>query len=136
MLEPKPAVVTSSSLIGRDAELAYLDAVALRARAGSFELAVVSGEAGIGKTALLRAWASRRVAAGETALFAACGALDRALPLDALLSALGQFLRRLGPEASADLLDADAHAGLLGERVCVASVPWCGCSQLAVPSGA
>ncbi len=105
---PEPTAIAPGSLIGRDDELAYLDSVALRARAGSFELAVVSGEPGIGKTALLRCWAGRRAAAGETTLIASCGPLDRALPLDALLSALGQLLRRLGPEASADLLDADA----------------------------
>ena len=47
---------------------------------------------------------------------AACGQLDRAMPLDALLTALASLLRRLGPEATADLLGADAPmlAPLLG----------------------
>jgi len=111
MAPPEPAaasVAALSGLVGRAEELAYLDAIALRARGGSFELAVVSGEAGIGKTALLRAWAGGREAAGETVLLASCGPLDRALPLDALLSSLGQLMRRLGPEESADLLDADS----------------------------
>ena len=47
---------------------------------------------------------------------ASCGQLDRALPLDALLSALTALLRRLGPEATAGLLGADAAilAPLLG----------------------
>jgi DNA-binding SARP family transcriptional activator len=106
----------SSGFVGRDDELAYLDSVALRAGGGSAEVVVIDGDAGIGKTALLRTWAGRRTAAGDTVLMASCGQLDRALPLDALLSALTGLLRRLGPDATADLLGADAAilAPLLG----------------------
>jgi hypothetical protein len=105
-------------LVGRDDELAYLDTMTGRARDGSAEIVVVDGEAGIGKTALLRAWATRRAAAGDTVLMASCGQLDRAMPLDALLSALSELLRRLGPEATADLLGPDAVtlAPLFGVR--------------------
>ena len=105
-------------LVGRDDELAYLDTMTGRARDGSAEIVVVDGEAGIGKTALLRAWATRRAAAGDTVLMASCGQLDRAMPLDALLSALSELLRRLGPEATADLLGRDAVtlAPLFGVR--------------------
>ncbi len=103
-------------LVGRGRELAYLDAVAMRACSGSGEVVVIDGEAGIGKTSLLRTWAARRIAAGDTVLMASCGQLDRALPLDALLSALTALLRRLGPEATAGLLGTDAAilAPLLG----------------------
>ncbi len=59
------------------------------------EVIVVDGEAGIGKTTLLRAWAARRAAAGDTVLLAPCGPLDRAMPLDALLTALAATLRGL-----------------------------------------
>ncbi len=106
----------AAGLIGRDAELAYLDTVAARACDRLAEITVVDGEAGIGKTALLRAWASRRAAAGDTVLLASCGQLDQAMPLDALLSALSALLRRLGPEASAGLLGNDAMmlAAVLG----------------------
>jgi DNA-binding SARP family transcriptional activator len=112
---PLPAS-PAMGLVGRDDELAYLDAIAVRARGGSVEVAVVDGEAGIGKTALLRTWADRRAGAGDTVLMASCGQLDRAMPLDALLAALASLLRRLGPEATADLLGADAPmlAPLLG----------------------
>ena len=68
---------------------------------------MVDGEAGIGKTTLLRAWAARRAAAGDTVLLAPCGPLDRAMPLDALLTALAGLLRRLGPEAAGDVLGSD-----------------------------
>ncbi len=117
-LAPPPPLPAADAivLVGRDDELAYLDAVARRARAGSAEVVVIDGEAGIGKTALLRAWAARRTAAGDTVLMASCGPLDRALPLDALLSALTTLLRRLGPEVTAGLLGTDVTilAPLLG----------------------
>jgi hypothetical protein len=101
---PAPA---SLGLVGRDDELGYLDAVAVRARGGGVEVVVIDGEAGIGKTTLLRTWAERRAAAGDTVLMATCGQLDQALPLDALLSGLAALLRRLGPEVTADLLGGD-----------------------------
>ncbi len=94
-------------LVGRADELAYLDAAALRGRGGAAAVIVVDGEAGIGKTTLLRAWAARRAAAGDTVLLAPCGPLDRAMPLDALLTALAGLLRRLGPEAVGDVLGSD-----------------------------
>jgi DNA-binding SARP family transcriptional activator len=114
-----PAPLPASAavgLVGRDDELAYLDAIAARARGGPVEVVVVDGEAGIGKTALVRAWADRRAGSGDTVLMASCGQLDRAMPLDALLTALTSLLRRLGPDATADLLGADAPllAPLLG----------------------
>ncbi len=104
---PAPAAL---GLVGREEELAYLDAVALRAQAeagASVEVVVIEGEAGIGKTTLLRTWADRRAAAGDTVLVATCGQLDRAMPLDGLLAGLAALLRRLGPEVAADLLEGD-----------------------------
>ena len=102
---PAPAL---PGLVGRDDELACLETIAARARGGSAEVAVVDGEAGMGKTTLLRAWADQRAAAGDTVLMAPCGPLDRSLPLDALLTALAARLRELEPGASADILGADA----------------------------
>jgi len=71
------------------------------------QIAVVDGEPGIGKTTLVRGWADRRVAAGDTVLLASCGQLDASMPLDALLSALTALLRRLGPDTAAELLAPD-----------------------------
>jgi DNA-binding SARP family transcriptional activator/tetratricopeptide (TPR) repeat protein len=107
-------------LVGRDDELAYLEAVAARAR-DALEVVVVDGEAGIGKTTLLRAWAGRRTAAGDTVLIASCGSLDRSMPLDALLTALAGLLRGLGPDTAADILGADA--ALLGPLLSLAPGP-------------
>jgi len=104
-----PAVPASASaaLVGRDEELAYLDAAAARARDGQAELVVVDGEAGIGKTALLRNWAERRASAGDIVLEAACGQLDQVLPLDAVLRALSALLSQLGKDVAAELLGSD-----------------------------
>ncbi len=85
------------TLVGRDDELTFLDATTMRARDGAVELVVVEGEAGMGKTTLLRAWAAHRLAGGDTVLTATCGPLDRSLPLDALLTALGALLRLARP---------------------------------------
>src|ERR1022692_311133 len=103
-----PPATEATGTVGRDDELAYLDAVATRARAGTVEIVVVDGEAGIGKTTLLRTWAARRAAAGDTVLTASCGQLDWSMPLDAVLTALAALLRRLGSETSADVLGGDA----------------------------
>jgi DNA-binding SARP family transcriptional activator len=104
---PPPVPESADGIVGRAAELAFLDACAARRREGS-EVIVVDGEPGIGKTSLLRAWAARRSAAGDTVLIASCGQLDAAMPLDALLGALAGLLRRLGPAATADLLGDQA----------------------------
>ncbi|MBV9208845.1 MAG: AAA family ATPase, partial [Actinobacteria bacterium] len=103
----RSALAGPLGVVGRDEELSSLEAITARARGGSAEVIVIDGEAGIGKTTLLRAWSERRSAAGDTVLTASCGPLDRSLPLDALLTALGGLLRGLGPEATADLLGTD-----------------------------
>jgi len=104
----RPAAAATSDLAGRHDELGYLEVVAARAAGGSTEVVVVDGEAGIGKTTLLRAWGDRRAAAGDTVLWASCGPLDRALPLDAMGVALAARLRELGPDMTTDLLEGDA----------------------------
>jgi len=119
-------------VVGREDEIGCLEAIAARARAGSIEFVVVDGEAGIGKTTLLMAWAARRAAAGDTLLTATCGQLDRAMPLDAVLVALAALVRRLGPEAVPALLGADAAvlAPLLGVAQGPAQLPMLGDSVL------
>jgi len=118
---PAPAAA-GRGLVGRDDELAYLEAIAARRASATAdaqaEVVVVDGEAGIGKTTLLRGWADRRSAAGDTVLLAPCGPLDRSLPLDALLTAFAATLRGLGPEAAAEVLGGDAPvlAPLLGDQ--------------------
>lgn len=97
----------AAPLVGRRVELDRLDEVVARARSGSPAVVVIEGEAGIGKTSFIRAWAAHRAGIGEIVLSATCGALDRAVPLDGLLAAVGAHLRVAGPDFSADVLGAD-----------------------------
>jgi DNA-binding SARP family transcriptional activator/tetratricopeptide (TPR) repeat protein len=123
---PAPAPRAPARLVGRDSQLDHLDALASRLPEGRLRVAVVTGEAGIGKTTLLRAWSESRVSAGDTVLSGACGPLDRSAPLDAVLAALADHLRRsddgpalLGEDGAmlAPLLGlADAHAAVPSPR--------------------
>ena len=117
---PAATAAPDDGLVGRAGELAFLDATAARRTAGT-AVVVVDGEPGIGKTALLRAWAGRRAAAGATVLLASCGRLDRSMPLDALLNALAGVLRRLPPADAAKLLGR--QEALLGPLLGVAAGP-------------
>ncbi len=103
-------------LVGRQEQLGFLDAAAARARDGAVQLVVVEGEAGIGKTSLMRSWAGGRDAA-DVVLFATCGDLAAAAPMDPLLSALSAHLHAVGAERARELLGADAPllAPLLGQ---------------------
>jgi DNA-binding SARP family transcriptional activator/tetratricopeptide (TPR) repeat protein len=83
-------------LVGRASQLDHLDTLVLRARNGSPRIALVSGEAGIGKTTLLRSWSQARIDAGDTVLSGTCGALDRSAPLDVVLAAVAEHVRRSG----------------------------------------
>lgn len=94
------------ALVGRDSQAAHLDSLVGRAAAERApRVALVSGEAGIGKTTLLSSWAAARRAAGDRVLVGTCRPLDRAAPLDVVLSAIGAHLQDTDREA---LLGPDA----------------------------
>ena len=94
--------VRAGALVGRLAELAALDAVGRPA--GHGRVLVLEGEAGIGKTSLLTAWAAGRRAVGGTVLAGTCRPHDDAVPLDVVIVAVAEHLRRspedtdLGPD--------------------------------------
>jgi DNA-binding SARP family transcriptional activator/tetratricopeptide (TPR) repeat protein len=110
-----------SDLVGRDEELAWLDRAA--EAAGGVQLRVIEGEAGIGKTSLVRAWAAGRDT--DIVIFATCGDLTRSAPLDPLFGALAAYLRLAGGERSAYLLGPDEAllAPLLGLGPAAAAPP-------------
>jgi DNA-binding SARP family transcriptional activator len=89
-------------LVGRRDERAWLDRQldAVRAGAGAGRLVVVEGEAGIGKTSLVRAWAGGL--ADVFVLATACDELGRDLPLQPVLDGLDAHLATL----PADEVDA------------------------------
>lgn len=102
------------ALVGRDSQTAHLDSLVARAAAERTpRVALVSGEAGIGKTTLLASWAAARRAAGDRVLVGTCRPLDRTAPLDVVLSAIGVHLQDADREG---LLGSDAVvlAPLLG----------------------
>jgi len=108
-LVASPSTAAPAHLVGRASQLNHLDSLVDRTADG-VRVAVVTGEGGIGKTTLLRAWSEARAAAGDTVLFGTCGSLDSATPLDVLLAAIGEHLRRSDDPTS--LLGDDA--ALLG----------------------
>jgi DNA-binding SARP family transcriptional activator len=117
--KPPKAVMPMSGVVGRQEQLGILDGLADRAPGNGMRIVVVAGEAGIGKTTLVSAWARRRSAAGETVMFGTCGALDRSAPLDVLLAAIAEHLRR-APDPVALLAD---DAPLLSPLLGVAELP-------------
>src|SRR5919204_5111741 len=70
----------SDALIERAAEIGAGEAAIDSARSGTGELLLVEGPAGIGKSALLRAYAERASEGGFLVLTARGGALERDLP--------------------------------------------------------
>ncbi len=115
---PAPADARTA-LVGRGALLAQLDQRLERARAGQRQLVFLSGEAGIGKTAVLDTFLAR--AASDPDLLIACGAClehygaaEAYLPV---LEALGRLLRQPGAERVMRVLKTHAPTW-------VVQLPW------------
>jgi GMP synthase-like glutamine amidotransferase/DNA-binding CsgD family transcriptional regulator len=113
--ERRAGELTLGSLVGRDAELARIDAALACARRGESAVLVLRGDAGIGKTALLDAAAARarglRVlrASGEDA----AGTEHPFTALAELCRPLADGLERISPpraEATAAILDPGSGA--------------------------
>ena len=77
-------------LVGRDAELAVLDALITQAKAGAGGVVLLTGEPGVGMTRLARAGTER--AAGVTVSWGSCRESEGAPPLWPWI----QVLRHLG----------------------------------------
>jgi DNA-binding SARP family transcriptional activator len=97
-----------TSLPGRAAELAALDAALDRAAAGTVPVSVaVTGEAGIGKTSLVEHWCAR--AGGRALTFMGrCDPLGRDLPLQPVAEAVAAYLSALPSDQRAAALGRDA----------------------------
>jgi DNA-binding SARP family transcriptional activator len=135
--EPAGAALGSAGnprIVGRSAELAGLDRLLERAAHGEPVLAVVEGEAGIGKSALVTAWAAE-LGSDAVVLLGRCDELGRELALQPVLDGLARHLRSLSAEeAEAALGDTVSIVGPLlgrfvsehGERPTVVSDPAAG----------
>jgi DNA-binding CsgD family transcriptional regulator/tetratricopeptide (TPR) repeat protein len=91
--------LSSPTLIGRQAELARLEAAMERAAAGQPGVAIVAGEAGVGKTRLVEAMAARAGDRGRRVLVGGCVSLSAEVaPFAAIIEALRPLTRDLGPD--------------------------------------
>jgi DNA-binding CsgD family transcriptional regulator len=92
--------VLCPSLIGRDAELAAVRRVLGNAREGNGAVALIAGEAGVGKSRLLRAMTGEARDTGFFTLHGACFEAERSLPYAPLLD----LVRLLGGSSSPALV--------------------------------
>jgi len=97
--------IVSPVLIGRRPELATLAALLGRAQDRESAFAVVGGEAGVGKTRLIRELSAQAAEAGFLVLTGQCVELGaEGLPLAPLVDALRTLARSLPPAALAEVL--------------------------------
>lgn len=101
-VERRPGV----DIVGRDAELAALDSE-LEAARGVARIVSVEGESGIGKTRLLESWAAGVREQGTVVLWATGEELTGAPPLQPILDALREHLRRIDADQVDLMLGAD-----------------------------
>src|ERR1700712_2696993 len=104
-IDPTPQTLANGALLEREVQLAALDGAARAMRADRHgRLVLIAGEAGIGKTALVRAFCERQP--GLRVLWGACDALYTPRPLGPLLDIADE----LGGELSA-AVEEGASAG-------------------------
>ena len=101
---------TASAFVGRDAELAVLDAAWDRAAAGARHVVVVTGEAGIGKTRLATEAARRVSAQGGLVLFGRCDQ-EAIVPYQPIVEALDGYVAAT-PADELPAMDEAARAEL------------------------
>jgi transcriptional regulator with XRE-family HTH domain/tetratricopeptide (TPR) repeat protein len=85
---PPQPLPSQAALVGRDRELATLRERVAALRAGHGRAVLVEGEAGTGKSSLMRVVAAEAAAAGCQVLYAACDELSEAFPLLPLVDCL------------------------------------------------
>lgn len=89
----------SRELAGRDDALRALDELLDRALLGRAQVAVVEGEAGIGKSRVVQVWSRRAAARGAQLVAVTCDELGRVLPMQPLLDAVDILVRRYSADA-------------------------------------
>jgi DNA-binding SARP family transcriptional activator len=112
---PPLAPAVSAALVGRDQELEALIEIWASTVRGSTGCVVLSGEAGIGKTALAGELAQQAESAGGLVLEARCYEAERSLFLQPVLEAVRAAAARVHPERLRDA--AGEWAGALGALV-------------------
>ncbi|HSK95257.1 MAG TPA: AAA family ATPase, partial [Euzebyales bacterium] len=95
-------------VVGRDQLLARLDGIVERVHAGRRVTAFISGEAGIGKTALLRAAAAMAADRGARTAWGTCIDVDAAAGYWPWTQALDGLVRAVGADRVLDAVGDDA----------------------------
>jgi DNA-binding CsgD family transcriptional regulator len=120
-MERPAAPYTRLMIVGREPERGAIERLVAGARIGAGGSLVLSGEAGIGKTALLEHATSRL--AGMRVLRATGSETDREVPFGGLLQLLRPVLRRIdgipGPQADSLAVALALRAGAAGDRFAV-----------------
>src|SRR5262245_53220522 len=114
-----PAVDPRDALVGRDDVLAQLEERLTRAREGRRQLVFLSGDAGIGKTAVVDAFVAR-VASEPNMLVARGACLEHYRAAEAylpVLDAFGRLVRESGAERVIRILETHAPTWLV-------QLPW------------
>src|SRR3954452_10356069 len=96
MADPTPG----TELIGRGPELAQVDECLARAAAGVTTSLLIGGDAGMGKTSLMRAGTSRAAAAGFEVLIEHCLDIEAGIPFGPFLEAVRPLLLNRGDDES------------------------------------
>ncbi|GAA1840338.1 hypothetical protein GCM10009836_19590 [Pseudonocardia ailaonensis] len=114
--DPGPDVLgeaVEAPLVGRDGELAQLRKDWEGAAAGRSWLTVVSGEAGIGKSALVAAFLAGPLRTGALVVQVSCFEAERSLYLQPLIEAMRAIVQRTAPQEVREL--AATRLGTLTE---------------------
>lgn len=90
----------AEGLLGRDEEIAFLEERWARAIRGSGQVVMIEGDAGLGKTSLVRALAGRLGSEGHTILEGRCLPYFRNTPYHPVVELLRRWLGRSGEEQS------------------------------------
>jgi ABC-type oligopeptide transport system substrate-binding subunit/DNA-binding SARP family transcriptional activator/tetratricopeptide (TPR) repeat protein len=90
-------------LVGRETDLAALQACYAAACSGKGSLVLIRGEAGVGKTRLVDAWSTRLRWEGVRVLWGRCYEFERLLPYQPIAEALQGVLSTTAPENLAKL---------------------------------
>ena len=96
--------VVCPTLVGREAQIAGIRRILARGREGSGSVALIVGEAGVGKSRLLRAMTEEARSSGFFALHGACFEAERSIPYAPLLDMVRLFSGSASPAVVAHVL--------------------------------
>jgi DNA-binding SARP family transcriptional activator/tetratricopeptide (TPR) repeat protein len=131
---PAPAASGRRALAGRDGEMAALREAWSRAAAGQAGLVMITGEAGIGKTALAEVLAAEAADDGATVLRTRCYEAERSLFLQPVVEAVTAAVCRMTASQLRELLGGHgpAAASLLPQAAALLGPPpaWRGSMEM------